>query len=210
MNVWAEGQSLDKSTIRKKLRRRREQAFAFDRAEGAGSAALQLAEMGRSLFANEVFRTVAGYIPIGSEIDPRPLMMAFRAEGAKLCLPEVVSKGAPLNFRQWAPGDMLTSGLLSTLQPAASQPALVPDFVLVPLLGVDQSGVRIGQGGGFYDRTLPQLRAQGARAFGVAFDAQLVMDLPRESHDQLLDGVITPRCCKRWRQDGNMQFLAEG
>lgn len=199
---------IDKQKIREKLRRKRAQAFEADRSEGA-RAALGLAEMGSELVINMQASIVAGYIPVGSEIDPRPLMLSFQTAGASLCLPEVVEKGSPLIFRAWSPGNMLVSGLLGTLQPGPEQAKLTPDFVLVPLLGVDEEGVRLGQGGGFYDRTLPHLRAQGARAFGVAFDAQLVTALPREDHDQLLDGVITPSCCKVWEPGGQARYLAQ-
>ena len=104
---------------------------------------------------------------------------------------------------------MLISGLLGTLQPMSTAQIVKPDLVLVPLLGLDLKGVRLGQGGGFYDRTLELLKSNGARAYGVAFDEQIVDDLPNEPHDQLLDGVITPSLCKIWNEERQANYIAQ-
>ena len=201
-------QFLDKRQIRKVLRRQRGQAFQEDEDFGV-EAAQSLVQMGQSLIDGGGYSVVAGYIPMGSEIDPRPLMMGFAEAGATLCLPEVLSQSSPLQFREWQPGAMLMSGLLGTLQPMDSAPVVKPDLLLVPLLGVDAFGVRLGQGGGFYDRTLEQLSPFGARAYGVAFDSQIVERLPAEGHDQLLDGVITPSCCIGWTDERQLRYLAQ-
>ncbi len=200
--------SVEKQNIRQKLRRKRAQAFQVDQDNGALAADL-LAQKGETLVSLPDVSIVAGYIPIGSEIDPRPLMSRFVPNGAKLCLPEVVNKNQALQFRTWSPGDMLISGLLGTLQPMSSAQIVEPDLVLVPLLGLDLKGVRLGQGGGFYDRTLALLKSNGARAYGVAFDEQIVDDLPNEPHDQLLDGVITPSLCKIWNEERQANYIAQ-
>ena len=198
---------IDKQKIREALRRQRVQAFREDEDFGV-EAAKRLVVMGQKVIESGGFSVVAGYVPMGSEIDPRPLMMGFAGAGARLCLPEVLRKSSPLQFREWQPGAMLVSGLLGTLQPMESAFVLEPDLLLVPLLGVDSLGVRLGQGGGFYDRTLEQL-GQGVRAYGVAFDSQVVERLPVEGHDQLLDGVITPSCCISWTDERKLRYLAQ-
>lgn len=212
--------SKDKNIIRRKLARKRAQAFEADKINGA-SAGLAMVAMGEKylqnfeknlLLSSRIIpgtTIVAGYIPIGSEIDARPLMNEFLKAGAVLCLPEVVGKGLPLRFRQWAPGDMLISGAMGTLQPLDSARILEPDILLMPLVGVDSRGVRLGQGGGFYDRTLAGLRDQGALSFGVGFDEQLVELLPCEDHDQQLDGIFTPTCCKIWDFGRQTVYLAQ-
>lgn len=199
---------MDKQDIRRVLRRQRVQAFEEDQDYGV-EAAQRLVRMGQGLIADGGFSVVAGYIPMGSEIDPRPLMLGFRQAGAVLCLPEVVSRGAPLQFRQWEPGALLVSGQLGTLRPLDQAHIVRPDLLLVPLLGVDRLGVRLGQGGGFYDRTLEALGAFNVRAYGVAFDSQVVDQLPVERHDQLLDGVITPGACIEWNEKRQLRYLAE-
>lgn len=210
----------DKNLIRRKLARKRAQVFEADQLNGAraGKSMMAMGEKYLQNFQKNLLLSsrvisgttiVAGYIPIGSEIDPRPLMSEFSKAGAVLCLPEVVAKGKPLRFRQWAPGDMLISGAMGTLQPLDSARILEPDILLMPLVGLDSRGVRLGQGGGFYDRTLAVLRDQGALAFGVGFDEQLVELLPCEDHDQQLDGVFTPSFCKIWDFGRQTVYLAQ-
>lgn len=211
---------MNKKELRQKLYRKRSQAYKADQTlfEGADvseAAATQLVDMAAALIEQSIddkdipSTVIAGYIPIGSEIDPRPLMNAFHEQGALLCVPEVVALDAPLIFRQWKPGDLLISGPLGTLQPLSTAPILVPDLMFLPLVGVDASGVRLGQGGGFYDRTIENLRPQGMLTYGLAFDEQMVDEIPQESHDQLLDGLISPSVCKRWGDDRVVRYIKQ-
>jgi len=137
---------------------------------------------------------VAGYMPIRSEIDPRPLMEALRARGARLALPAIVGKHRPLAFRAWAPDAALEAGPFGTLHPADDAAPVAPDIVLVPLVAFDRTGHRIGYGGGFYDRTLARLRRDsGVMAVGVAFDMQEIETVPASPHDVILDRILTDR-----------------
>jgi 5-formyltetrahydrofolate cyclo-ligase len=135
---------------------------------------------------------VAGYMPMRSEIDPRPLMRQLSARGARLALPVIVARDAPLIFRSWRMDDELERGPFGTLQPADSAAPVKPDIVLVPLAAFDRRGHRIGYGGGYYDRTLQKLRAAATIvAAGVAFAMQEVETIPASRHDALLDIVLT-------------------
>jgi 5-formyltetrahydrofolate cyclo-ligase len=135
---------------------------------------------------------VAGYWPMGDEIDPRPLMARLAARGCSLALPVVTAPGQALDFRAWAPGEPLEAGRYGTRHPALSALPLVPTVLLVPLVAFDRSGGRLGYGGGYYDRTLERLRARSqVVAIGVAFAAQEVSLVPRDRHDQPLDLVLT-------------------
>jgi 5-formyltetrahydrofolate cyclo-ligase len=135
---------------------------------------------------------VAGYWPMGDEIDPRPLMLELAKRGCRLALPVVTARGQALEFRTWAPGDELEPGPFGTVHPLASAPHAVPTVLLVPLLAFDRLGFRLGYGGGFYDRTLVSLRAAShLTAIGVAYAAQEVPSVPRDKHDQRLDRVVT-------------------
>lgn len=141
---------------------------------------------------------VAGYIPFGTEIDPRPLMRTLAAQGARLCLPLTPPKGqssAGLTFHLCDPDnpDHLEKSAWGVMEPSAHLPQARPDVVLVPLLGFDRAGNRLGHGKGHYDRTLETLRATGTvLAVGVAYAAQEVAHVPAEPHDQRLDWIITP------------------
>ncbi len=203
-----------KKELRQKLYRKRSQAFQNDQFSEE-KADDKLANMVSPLLERPVSHldisstVVAGYIPIGSEIDPRALLGEFHKKGALLCMPEVIAVDAPLQFRQWSPGDLLISGALGTLQPLPTARILEPDVMFLPLVGIDQEGVRLGQGGGFYDRTIMKLKPQGVFTVGVAFDEQMVDEIPKETHDQYLDGVISPSCCKVWSEDRQARYLKQ-
>ena len=134
---------------------------------------------------------VSGFWPMGPEIDIRPLLLALHARGQPLCLPVTPKRGQPLHFRRWAPGDALGHGPMGTRQPAQGA-EVTPDWLLVPLLAFDRAGRRLGYGGGYYDRTLADLRASRLiTAIGIAFAAQEVELSFAEPHDARLDFVLT-------------------
>jgi 5-formyltetrahydrofolate cyclo-ligase len=139
------------------------------------------------------FRIAALYRAIGSEIDADPLGRRLAASGAMLALPVVVAPDAPLVFRRATDDTALVPDALGIAAPGPEADTVTPDLIVAPLLGFDAYGGRIGQGGGFYDRTLASLRAKAqVFALGLAYDGQDVDRLAREPHDQLLDGVLTP------------------
>jgi 5-formyltetrahydrofolate cyclo-ligase len=137
---------------------------------------------------------VSGFWPMAEELDIRPLMIELHNQGCQLCLPVVVAKRQPLQFRAWRPGDPLEAGVFGTLHPSAKREVLEPDALIVPLLAVDEEGWRVGYGGGFYDRTLEALRAKKpVTAVGVGFNAQLVPEVPHGPGDQRLDWLLTDK-----------------
>ncbi len=141
---------------------------------------------------------VSGYWPIRTEIDVRPLLRALAGRGHPVTLPVVAGPGKPLVFRAWREGDAMADGPYGIREPLESAPALTPRVVLVPLLAFDRAGYRLGYGGGFYDRSLAGLRAQGTvLAVGVAWAAQEVPAAPHDSRDQRLDWVVTERAALR-------------
>lgn len=138
-------------------------------------------------------RIVSLFAPFRDEIDTAPLAAALWQAGAEVALPVVVDRAAPLLFRRWRPGDVLEPvGAYRIPTPFADQPELVPQDLIVPLAAFDRRGYRIGYGAGHYDRTLAMLRAKGpVRAFGFAFACQEVAQVPAETHDERVDGMIT-------------------
>ena len=177
---------MNKDALRRELRARRRELHAA-LPDGGERAAAAWAEGGAGPYS-----CAALYWPTGSEIDPRPLGLRLAAQGAALCLPTVTGPGEPLAFRRWLPGDELVSDTIGMLGPAPGSEALRPDLVVTPLLAFDGAGRRLGQGGGYYDRTLEQLRREGGVfVLGLAFAGQEVEKLPAEPHDQPLDAVLT-------------------
>ncbi len=137
---------------------------------------------------------IALYHPIKDELDTKPLAEALLQAECAIGLPVVEQKNAPLIFRQFARGDELIKGRFGIMTPAESAPLFKPDIIVVPLLGFDKTGARIGYGGGFYDRTLEKLRAEGAIiAVGFAFGVQEVDAAPSSRLDQPMDWIVTER-----------------
>lgn len=132
---------------------------------------------------------ISFYWPIRSEIDPRPVMEAFVAEGP-VCLP--VTQGyAPLTFRRWLPDTRMETDGFGVSIPADTE-QLTPHTLVIPMLAFDDRGQRLGYGAGHYDRTLEQLRAKApVRAIGFAYSAQNCARVPTEATDQPLDMIVT-------------------
>lgn len=117
----------------------------------------------------------------------------FQERGQAIALPRFSDRGAKMEFAvftdPWEESDC-EIGPFGILQPLPDAPSVAPDVVFVPLLGFTARGDRIGQGGGHYDRWLAD--HPGATAIGLAWDAQLVDELPLEPHDRPLAAVVTP------------------
>ncbi|MEM6390471.1 MAG: 5-formyltetrahydrofolate cyclo-ligase [Pseudomonadota bacterium] len=134
---------------------------------------------------------IAGYMPIRTEIDPRPAMAAL-SRAHRIAVPVIVGDGLPLKFRHWTPEAAMVPGPFGAQVPAEGD-WLVPDLIILPLVAFDRRGTRLGYGGGFYDRSLAQLTEAASRpaAIGFAYAAQELPELPREPTDQPLDLIVT-------------------
>jgi 5-formyltetrahydrofolate cyclo-ligase len=182
-----------KRHLRATARAQRAEAAAEDGAAG-GPAATALRDRVLAAVPLDPGAVVSAYWPMGSEIDPRPLLSALAERGIALALPAIRDAAEPLDFRAWKPGDTLQPAGFGTREPLAAGPPVQPNLLLVPLLAFDAAGYRLGYGGGFYDRSLALLRAAGdILAVGLAFAAQQVAAVPREATDQPLDLVVTER-----------------
>jgi 5-formyltetrahydrofolate cyclo-ligase len=160
-------------------------------AERACAAATVTAALLRGLAGA---RTFAAFVPDETEPGHGRLPAAYTQLGARVLLPVVPSGGREL---AWAVDTgRLARGRFGLLEPVG--PRLGPtaigaaDVVVVPALAVDRSGVRLGRGGGYYDRALPHVRPS-ARLVAVVFDDELVDELPMEPHDRRVTAVVTPR-----------------
>lgn len=136
---------------------------------------------------------IAGYWPISSEIDIRPLLQALHLRGQRLAMPAVERAEAPLVFRAWQPGETMRAGAFGTFEPYPDAVRQTPSILLVPQLAFDRRGYRLGYGGGFYDRSIPVLRRQNPDflTIGIAFSAQEISAVPLEPTDVRLDYIAT-------------------
>lgn len=155
-------------------------------AEAAPGAAGQLS----SVLAGYRGVPLAGYMPIRTEIDPLPAMAEAAAHGS-VGVPVIQGNGLPLLFSRWEPESEMVDGPFGARVPAIAD-YFEPEILIVPLVAFDATGGRLGYGGGFYDRTLEQLRARRATlAIGFAYAAQEAEMLPSEPTDQTLDLIVT-------------------
>lgn len=92
-------------------------------------------------------------------------MPSAHERGAQILLPVVVGKNQPLEFHEWTPGCQIARGVRNILVPESGT-ALVPDTVIMPLVGVDEACFRLGNGGGYYDRPLVAMQPR-PRTIGI-------------------------------------------
>ncbi len=137
-------------------------------------------------------KTISGYMPIQTEIDPLPVMANMATTGF-VTVPVIEAKAAPLRFRQWTLDCEMIAGEFGAKIPASGA-WLEPEVLIVPLVSFDRQGGRLGYGGGFYDRTLEMLRERRETiAIGYAYAAQEAENLPLEATDQPLDAIVTEK-----------------
>lgn len=134
---------------------------------------------------------IGSYRAIGDEISPHALEEQARARGWRIAYPRVTG-ASPLTFHE-TPPERLVPGFRGIPEPLPTLPPVLPRMLLVPLLLADSAGNRVGQGGGHYDRTIANLRSQGALfALGLGWDVQMVETLRPEPWDARLDAIATP------------------
>ncbi|MGV9006629.1 MAG: 5-formyltetrahydrofolate cyclo-ligase [Brevundimonas sp.] len=170
-----------KRELRATMRATRKRLAALD----AGAAA-RAADQADALPSG---RVVAVYSAIGSELDADALSLALGRAGRQLCLPVVVERDAPMIFRRWTPGEPLELDGAGVPAPFPLAEIVEPDLIVTPLLAFDARGGRLGQGGGYYDRTFAARPA--VIRIGLAYAGQEVDHLPVEAHDIRLHGVLT-------------------
>lgn len=135
------------------------------------------------------FGVVGLYWPFRGEIDPRPLARGLIAAGTRIGLPVVVTRDAPVEFREWSPQSAMTRGVWNIPIPDGT-PVVHPACLVVPLVGFDTAGYRLGYGGGYYDRTLAARRPR-PWAVGLGFDLGRLDSIRPLDHDVPMDGIVT-------------------
>ncbi|MEU2928609.1 5-formyltetrahydrofolate cyclo-ligase [Streptomyces sp. NPDC007251] len=162
--------------------------------------ALELPELARA-------RTVAAYVSVGTEPGTPALLDALRARGVRVLLPALLPDN-DLDWGEYTGPDSLArvrhGGKMALLEPSGARlgPDAVTDadVVLLPGLAVDAGGMRLGRGGGSYDRVLARLERAGARPRLVVllYDTEVVAHVPAEAHDKPVHAVVTPSGVRRF------------
>ena len=168
-------------------RRARDPALRARDAASLTAAALDLAE--------RVGGPICAYLPVDVEPWSAAGVEALRSAGHEVLLPVVAQRGSPLDWARYTGPDALVPAAFGLQEPAG--PHRGPDavgsarLVLLPALAVDRRGVRLGQGGGFYDRTL-LLVAEGVPLVAVLGEGELVDVLPEAPYDRRVTAVLLP------------------
>ncbi|MBG6085485.1 5-formyltetrahydrofolate cyclo-ligase [Zhihengliuella flava] len=182
-----------KSRLRAEVRRRRR---AMDAAERHRESAELCTALDTTLTGA---RVVAGYSATGTEPDPSAALERAHAAGTQVILP-VCRPNFQLGWVTWHPDiELRPSALAPVNEPvgpvAEAIAAAAADVILLPATSVDRSGTRLGQGGGYYDRLIAEVRRQGSAAqlIAVVYEHELLPagSLPRELTDQPVDAVAT-------------------
>jgi 5-formyltetrahydrofolate cyclo-ligase len=132
---------------------------------------------------------VGCYWPFRREFDCLPVMRRIVALGGEVALPVVIRPRHPLEFRRWAPQAEMAKGVWDIPHPAEG-PAVHPTTLLIPLVGFDAEGYRLGYGGGFYDRTLAAMPHRPA-TWGVGFELGRMKTIHPQGHDLPMDHIVT-------------------
>ncbi|MFJ3041010.1 MULTISPECIES: 5-formyltetrahydrofolate cyclo-ligase [Streptomyces] len=194
----------DKRTLRRDFLAARNRLTPDDVREAAEALA------GRALGLPEVAgaHAVAAYVSVGAEPGTLALLDALRARRVRVLLPALL----PDNDLDW--GEYTGEGSLARVRHGGRMELLEPagerlgpdavtraDVVLLPGVAVDGRGLRLGRGGGSYDRVLARLAAAGARPalLVLLYDREVVARVPAEPHDRPVDAVVTPSGVRRFR-----------
>ena len=174
-------------------REQRERCRALRRAAGQELRDAVVANVDRvvdALLRERPDVCIAFYWPIQGEIALFPSMQRALDRGATVALPIVVAQDTPLVFREWTLATAMESGMWNIPIPSANSREVDPHALLVPLVGYDDAGYRLGNGGGFYDRTLAT-RAPRPLAIGVGFTSLRMPTIRPHEHDRPMDFVVT-------------------
>jgi 5-formyltetrahydrofolate cyclo-ligase len=139
-------------------------------------------------------KIISAYWPVGKEFDCRYLLDELSKRGFQCALPCLQKGSRVLQFHLWDHNSVMEKNAIGIPEPQGTK-SLEPDIVLAPLLAFDQKGYRLGQGGGYYDATIGNLRRHKEITYiGLGYAEQAVLlKLPREEHDIPLDYVVTPK-----------------
>lgn len=178
----------EKQQLRRSLRRARRLLGKTERR----AAALNINRRLKKLLKRN--RRMAVYWPVGSELRLDGLVAAAAQRGTELYLPYIETRRLRLWFTPYVPqqkAERSRKGRFGIPQFAGKKVrAERLDVMLLPLVGIDRSGYRLGQGGGFYDASLAHSRFGKPLKIGVGFACQMVEKLPHEAHDKRLDGFV--------------------
>ncbi|HLY05234.1 MAG TPA: 5-formyltetrahydrofolate cyclo-ligase [Rhizomicrobium sp.] len=146
------------------------------------------------------------YWPFRREFNCVPYMREVLARGGRAALPVVIGRGKPLEFRCWTEKAAMQRGVWDIPHPAAGEPVF-PSALVIPLVGFDDAGYRLGYGAGYYDMTIARFAVRPL-CVAVGFEFSRLSTIHPQPHDQPMDVIITEaetrnifRSQGGWRKD---------
>jgi len=179
-----------KRALRAELRERRELLTDAARKDAAAGLAAQL----EALVDRFSARSVSCYLSTRAEPETRPFLNAAVARGIRVLLPITRVDGL-LDWVVADPEADVTEGVLGIPEPVGELlgPIAVNDvdLMIIPAAAVDRSGMRLGWGRGYFDKTIGSIQ-NCPPVYAVVYDTELLDEVPRDLHDQPVTGVVTP------------------
>ena len=151
------------------------------------------------LYKKRDIKIVSLYFPIHNEISPFGFIKYFKLNNFKLTLPVVNTQSNSLVFKEWDLNKKLKKGKLGNLEPSYSGFNFLPQLIIVPMLLFDKNLNRLGYGGGYFDKSINQLRKHFSSekkdfiTIGLAYSSQQTKTVHHEAHDEKLDFIITEK-----------------
>ena len=178
-----------KRALRAELRERRRNLTGPERDAATAGITRNLVDLATDLSA----QSIAAYLSTTAEPNTRPFLNWAHRQGIRVLLPISREDG----LLDWTTGDgeSETEGLYGLPEPVGDLLGPIAindvDLIVIPAAAVDQTGMRMGWGRGYFDKTLGSME-KCPPVYAVLFDAELVDEVPREKHDQPVDGAVTP------------------
>ena len=176
---------LEKKIIRKFLINRRKQLSGDYEKKNMSHVHL------RPLLNNINSDYVGSYVDYNFELSTNSLNKYLIEKNINICLPKINSQSKEINFFKFSTGTKLIKNKYNILEPEVTNEIIFPKLVLVPLLAFNESGFRLGYGGGFYDKYFSSQEEKDIIRVGLGFSFQKVNQIPIESHDQKVDWILT-------------------
>jgi len=176
---------LEKKIIRKFLINRRKQLSGDCEKKNMSHVHL------RPLLNNINSDYVGSYVDYNFELSTNSLNKYLIEKNINICLPKINSQSKEINFFKFSTGTKLIKNKYNILEPEVTNEIIFPKLVLVPLLAFNESGFRLGYGGGFYDKYFSSQEEKDIIKVGLGFSFQKVNEIPIENHDQKLDWILT-------------------
>ncbi|MDC3163482.1 5-formyltetrahydrofolate cyclo-ligase [Pelagibacteraceae bacterium] len=176
---------LEKKIIRKFLINRRKQLSGDYEKKNMSHVHL------RPLLNNINSDYVGTYVDYNFELSTNSLNKYLIERKINICLPKINTQSKEINFFKFSTGTNLIKNKYNILEPEVTNEIIFPKLVLVPLLAFNESGFRLGYGGGFYDKYFSSQEEKDVIKVGLGFSFQKANEIPIESHDQKLDWILT-------------------